>query len=468
MENDTIAAIATPIGEGGIGIIRISGDDAIEVASKIFRPRSSKYRSLADVESYRAVYGDIVDDDVTRDEAIAIIMRAPHSYTTEDVCELQCHGGATVMRVVLELALKNGARLAERGEFTKRAFLGGRLDLSEAQAVMDVITAKTERSLDAAHGHLSGRFSSEIKTMRHDILSMIAHLEATIDFPEDDVEDVVMDEAEAKIKEIKNRVDEMIASAHAGRILREGIVTAIIGRPNVGKSSLLNHLLREERAIVTDEPGTTRDSIEEYVNIAGVPLRIVDTAGIRETESRVEEIGVRKAEKYIDDAQLVIAMVDASESLSDEDKKILALLDEKRKDVICLLNKSDKETKISREEISSLVKLDSADDIISFSTKSSMGDSELERAILRRVYGKGANLDTNDGGVMAANEREADILRRASESLSATILTLTNGMSADFVTIDLRAAWETLGEITGETVGDDVVDEIFSKFCIGK
>ena len=464
-QSETIAAIATPPGEGGIGIVRISGEDAIHTASKIFRPRGKKIGSLSDAEPYHAVYGDIIDGDDVIDEAIAIVMRAPRSYTREDICELQCHGGAVVTRAVLSLALKNGARLAERGEFTKRAYLNGRLDLSQAQSVMDIVGAKTESALRVAQGHLSGRFSGEIKSCRQKILGTIAHLEATIDFPEDDIDDVALDEARSSISLINEKICSLLSSAHTGRILRDGLLTAIIGRPNVGKSSLLNHMLREERAIVTDVPGTTRDSIEEHAEIAGVPLRIIDTAGIRETSDAVEKIGVKIAERYIDDAELVIAMLDSSQPLTDEDIKILSRLKAQNKDVIYLLNKSDLEPAIDENKILSIIGAHSPDVVI-FSTKTSQGEKALEDAILKRVYG-GKKMEA-DEGIMASTEREADILRRASISLRAALDSIESGMSEDFITIDLRAAWETLGEITGETVGDDIVDEIFKKFCLGK
>ena len=320
MQGDTISAIATAQGEGGIGIIRLSGEQAIAIAEKMFRPASGK--ALSDYASHRAVYGRIVDEaGQVIDEAMVLIMKAPHSYTKEDVVELQCHGGVMPLRKTLALTYAHGARPAEGGEFTKRAFLNGRLDLSQAQAVMDIITAKTDRSLKMATGHLTGAFSAKIKSFRQEILGQIAHLEAAIDFPEDEVDDVVTESVAEKVVEVRNNIAKLIKTAGTGRILRDGLMTAIVGKPNVGKSSLLNALLQEERAIVTDIPGTTRDSIEEYANVGGVPLRIIDTAGIRATEDVVEKIGVEKARQMVSEAALVLALFDGSRSLDSEDER---------------------------------------------------------------------------------------------------------------------------------------------------
>ena len=324
-QGDTISAIATPQGEGGIGVIRISGEHALKTAGKVFRAKNGKPLVMAG--SHRAVYGHIVDEaGKVIDEALALVMLAPHSYTVEDVVELQCHGGLMTLRKTLELTWKAGARPAERGEFTKRAFLNGRLDLSEAQAVMDIIQARTETSLTMAAGHLTGHFSKEIQSMRHDVLGMIAHIEAAIDFPEDEVDDILTYDIEKNVVEIRNKIANLLKTAHAGRILRDGLLTAIIGKPNVGKSSLLNSLLREERAIVTDVPGTTRDSIEEYADVGGIPLRIIDTAGIRATDDVVERIGVEKARSYVKEASLILALFDASRPLDSEDAEILKLV----------------------------------------------------------------------------------------------------------------------------------------------
>ena len=458
MQGDTISAIATAQGEGGIGIVRISGEKALAVADKMFLPASG--RRILDYPSHRAVYGRIIDEaGRTVDEAMAIIMKAPHSYTREDVVELQCHGGVMPLRKTLALTYKNGARPAEGGEFTKRAFLNGRLDLSQAQAVMDIITAKTDRSLKMAAGHLTGQFSAQIKECRQEILGQIAHLEAAIDFPEDEVDDVVTAQVSAKVSEVRQKIAVFLKTAGTGRILREGLMTAIVGKPNVGKSSLLNALLQEERAIVTDIPGTTRDSIEEYANVGGVPLRIIDTAGIRATDDVVERIGVEKARQMVSEASLVLALFDGSRPLDSEDEEILALLQGRA--AIVLLNKSDLQSVVTADELYSRAQTE----VIELSTKEKSGMEALSRAIQDKVYGGQVLADE---GSFVSDERQADILRQADEHLAAALTTIEAGMGLDFISIDLRSAWEKLGEITGETVGEDIIDEIFSKFCIGK
>ncbi len=457
-QGDTISAIATAMGEGGIGIIRVSGERAIEVATAVFRPASG--RNLTDYGTQRAVYGRIIDETgAVVDEAMALLMQAPHSYTKEDVVELQCHGGIMPLRRTLQLTYQAGARPAERGEFTKRAFLNGRLDLSQAQAVMDIIGARTERSLAMAAGHLAGHFSAEIQTMRHMILGQIAHLEAAIDFPEDEVDDVVTKDVIENVVDVRNKIRRLLRTAHTGRILREGLMTAIIGKPNVGKSSLLNALLREERAIVTDIPGTTRDSIEEYANVGGVPLRIIDTAGIRATDDVVEQIGVDKARAYVDQAALILALFDASRELTAEDEEILSLVD--GREALILLNKSDLEPVLDVQKLKSKI----CSEIIPVSTVNEDGLEALTQAIMAKVY---TGDMSNDEGTFVNDERQAEILRRADEHLAACLRTIEAEMGLDFISIDLRSAWEKLGELTGETVGEDIIDEIFSKFCIGK
>ena len=458
-QSDTISAIATPQGTAGIGIIRISGETAIETAEKIFFPVCGK--KLSDMESHRAVYGHIRDfQGELVDEAIALVMRSPHSYTKEDVVELQCHGGTMPLRRTLALTYEAGARPAERGEFTKRAFLNGRLDLSQAQAVMDVIRARTKTSLKVAEGHLSGQFSGRIRNLRHDILEQIAHLEASIDFPEDEVEEVILENVEEKVVDFINILRGMLRTAHAGKILRDGLTAAIIGKPNVGKSSLLNALLREERAIVTDIPGTTRDSIEEYADIGGVPLRIIDTAGIRRTEDAVERIGVERSRSYAEEASLVLAMFDGSRELTAEDEEIMGLVE--GREAILLLNKRDLKPAFPPERLQerfpSLM-------LCPISTKEETGLQELEKAIVQKVYG--SNFSGEEGSFVN-DERQAEILRQAEKHLEAAQSTIQAGMGVDFVSIDLRSAWEKLGEITGETVGEDIIDQIFSQFCIGK
>ena len=485
MSSDTIAAIATAPGAAGIGIIRISGAEALAVSDRVFAAASGT--PLAKTPGGRAVYGRIIGDAAeTIDEAIALVMRAPHSYTREDVVELQCHGGSTVLRRVLGLVLAHGARLSERGEFTKRAFLSGRLDLSQAQAVMDVVSARTDRALSVAESHLAGHFSGRIQAMRDRCLAMIAHLEAAIDFPEDDIDDIAIDEVERGVTDIRADIRGLLATAHTGRILRDGLLTAIIGKPNVGKSSLLNALLREDRAIVTDIPGTTRDSIEETADIGGVPLRIIDTAGIREATDAVERIGVEKARDYASRAALVLALFDGSQPLTDEDREILSLIEGRQ--AIVLLNKADLGEVVTKKEICSAIsslphwgrcpegaervapqrgsRLDDAIDnipILSISTKDERGFDELTTAITRI-----AGITETPEESYVSGERDAALLRAADDHLRAALETIGKGLSADFISIDLRSAWEKLGEITGETVGEDIIDEIFSRFCIGK
>ena len=460
MQADTIAAIATAPGEAGVGMLRISGARAIEVADAVFRAASGK--RLKDAETQRVLYGHVVDEEgAPIDEVLALVMRAPHSYTREDVVELSCHGGSIVLRRVLGRVLAAGARSAERGEFTKRAFLSGRLDLSQAQAVMEIVSARTDRALRVAEGHLAGHFSGKIHAMRQKCLGLIAHLEAAIDFPEDEIDDVVIDEVERAVAQLRQEIRALLATAHTGRILRDGLPTAIVGKPNVGKSSLMNALLREERAIVTDIPGTTRDSIEEYADIGGVPLRIIDTAGIREATDAVERIGVEKARDYASRAALVLALFDGSQPLTDEDREILSLIEGRQ--AIVLLNKADLGTVTTAATIRDAFSSLSTVPILSISTKDERGFDELTAAITRI-----AGITETPEESYVSGERDAALLRAADDHLRAALETIGRGLSADFISIDLRSAWEKLGEITGETVGEDIIDEIFSRFCIGK
>lgn len=459
---ETISAIATAPGAGGIGIVRISGEKALAVAGAVFKSCSG--RSLEELEGYRAAYGKLLrPDGSVIDEAIALVMRGPHSYTTEDVVELQCHGGSLPLRETLSATYAAGARPAEPGEFTKRAFLGGRLDLSQAQAVMDVINAKTGRALREAQGHLSGRFSVPLKAAREELLSAIAHIEATIDFPEEGVEEVVAGEIRQQVERLRSGFAKLLETASAGHILREGLVTAIVGKPNVGKSSLLNALLGEERAIVTDIPGTTRDAIEEYADIRGVPLRIIDTAGIRETGDRVEQIGVTRAKEYIGKARLVLALFDGSRPLEGEDEALLELLP--REGMIALLTKQDLPPVLTLAELSARLP---GCPVIPLSLRlpeREQGLDKLTEAILAYVYG---GADTTGEQTFLRDEREGELLRQADAHLAQALGTIEAGIGLDFLSIDLRSAWETLGELTGESIGDDVVDKIFSSFCIGK
>ena len=460
-QDDTISAIATAVGEGGIGIIRLSGENSLTIASQIFEPKNGS--NVIDIPSHRVTYGQIVDHekDCVIDEGLLLTMHGPHSYTREDVVEFHCHGGAMAMQNVLALTLKCGARLAEPGEFTKRAFLNGRLDLSQAQAVIDIIRSKTDASLRMAIGHLSGEFSDKVRGFRHDILQMIAHLEAAIDFPEDDIDEVATDSAREQVVHIKEEIEALLSTAKTGKVLRDGLETAIIGKPNVGKSSLLNAMLRETRAIVTDIPGTTRDIIEEFANIGGVPLKIIDTAGIRATDDTVEKIGVEKARSYVDRADLILALFDGSSNLDHEDEEILSLI--KGRKALIVINKSDLNAGSTVKE--SINKELPNHEIIHLSTVNGAGMDALEEYIVDLVY---SGTVEQKEGVFVNSVRQAELLRKACTHLDEVLNTIDQEMSPDFIVIDLRSAWEKLGEITGDTVGEDIIDQIFSQFCIGK
>lgn len=458
--DDTISAIATAIGEGGIGIIRISGSKAMAIAGKLFISKSGK--TVDSLLSHQVMYGHIIDpaSGETVDEAILLIMRAPRSYTCEDVVEIHCHGGPVPLKRILDLTLVQGARLAEPGEFTKRAFLNGRLDLAQAEAVIDIIRSKTDASLKVAVGNLSGQLSEQVRALRHAVLRMIAQLEAAIDFPEEDIEEAAAADVAQLIAEAKSRLTTLLATAQTGRILREGLATVIIGKPNVGKSSLLNALLREKRAIVTDIPGTTRDIIEEYVNIGGIPLKIIDTAGIRDTADVVEKIGVERAKALVEQADLILLLLDSSAPLSPEDRAVLELLSGKQ--AIVLINKSDLPARLETEEVE---KYTDGRLILKISVAREEGLAALEQAIVDMVY---AGQVSPGEAAFVNNVRHSAALRAALERLNDAEATIEAGMPSDCIVVDLREAWEKLGEVTGDTVGEDIIDQIFTQFCIGK
>ncbi len=459
-KEDTIAAIATPFGAGSIGVIRLSGEKAIEIVEKIFV--SPKHTPLGDFPSHRVIYGHIVDKDKAEiiDEVICLVMRAPRSYTREDVVEIQCHGGMMPLRRILALVLAQGARLAEAGEFTKRAFLNGRLDLAQAQAVMDIIEAKSESSLRMASGHLMGKFSQQINSIREPLLEMIAHYEATIDFPEEEVDPVDNLAVSETLYDLQADIDEMLRTAHTGRILKDGLMTAIIGKPNVGKSSLLNFFLQEERAIVTDIPGTTRDSLEEYANIEGIPFRFIDTAGIRETEDKVEKIGVEKAHTYLEQADIILVVLDSSRPLDENDERIFAML--KEKDCYVLVNKSDLP---AQWDIDVLPEGINRKRVFLISTRRGSGLENVIEAIKEDVYSGNAQ---REEAIFVNNVRQVEALKKAKQHLDDALRALDDEVPEDLVVIDLRSAWETLGDILGDSVNEEVIDEIFSRFCIGK
>ena len=459
MTEDTISQIATPHGAGGIGIIRVSGRDALGVARRVFRPAAGG--TLGDIAPYTARYGHIVAADGTViDECILLYMRAPHSYTGEDTAELQCHGGAVVLREVLLRTWEVGARPAEAGEFTKRAFLHGRLDLARAEGVMELIAAKSTRAARAARERLAGAFSHAVTDIRTQILGAVAHIEAGIDFPEDDIPAASAEHLAAEIDAASAAVRRLLVGADTGRILRDGVKTVIVGRPNVGKSSLLNALLGMERAIVTDVPGTTRDIIEEEISVAGIPLRLLDTAGLRAAEDAVEQIGVARTEQHLTDAELILAVFDASEPLTAEDYALLTRLSAAAADIIILCSKEDRPSVLSAADFSAV-----AAPVLRISAQEGTGLDALREEIAAHIVRREGDLSD---GALPNKEREIEALRRAETHLTAAAETLAADLGTDFVSIDLRAAYDALGEILGETVDTDLIDRIFSEFCIGK
>jgi tRNA modification GTPase len=457
-EFDTIAAVATTMGESSLSVIRVSGEKALTITTSIFRGKNG--RSLVDIKSYSMRYGHIIDmenNDII-DEVIVSFMKGPKSFTAEDTIEINCHGGVVSTKRVLEEVIKAGARIAEPGEFTKRAFLNGRIDLSQAEAVIDIIRAKTDLSMKSALAQSQGRISGEIGKLRNRMLGVIAHIEATVDFPEDDLEEITGEKVLLDLKDLVTDINELLQTANEGKILREGLSVVIVGKPNVGKSSLLNELVMEKRAIVTDVPGTTRDVIEEYINIEGIPIKIIDTAGIRETEDVVEKIGVERSKEKIEDADLIIIVLDLSRELDNDDKDIIKYIKDKK--YLVILNKSDLKTVLNKDEISSL----ESKYIIETSTKTGEGLDTI-RKLIKDMFFRG---EISASDVMITNSRHKEALIRAKERCEAALLTLNNKLSIDFASIDVRSAWSHLGEITGETLEEDIIDKIFSEFCIGK
>ena len=458
--NDTIAAISTPYGTAGIGKIRVSGSEAIDLVADIFKGVQDK--DLRQQKGYTAHYGHIMDPETGKiaDEVICIVFREPHSFTGENMVEIDCHGGLLPLQRVLEIVLKRGARLAEPGEFSKRAFLNGRIDLAQAEGIMEVINARTNKGLDLALSHLEGKLSRKIAGLKDALIGLYAHLEAAIDYAEDEVEDLAPDELEGSIKEIKGELEKLLATSEQGKIYREGLKTVIAGKPNVGKSSLMNALLEENRAIVTDIPGTTRDIIEEYINIEGIPLRIIDTAGIRETEDLVEKIGVERTEQYLQEADLVLLMLDVVQGLTEEDLRIYQLASEKP--LIVLINKIDLAPERDYREIEERFPEHS---IIRVSVQEEQGLEELKKAIVEVVLGEGI---TGDEEIYITRTRHKNALVKAVQAMDRVIDTHRQGLPYDLYSIDLRDALDALGEITGETLTEDIIDRIFQDFCLGK
>ena len=450
----TIVAISTAPGIGGIGIIRMSGEKSFEILNKIFVTNDKP------ISGYTMKYGKIVDEkNVIIDEVLVSYFIAPNSYTRENVCEINSHGGMVVMKKILELCLKNGAVLAEPGEFTKRAFLNGRIDLSQAEAVIDIINSKTDREAKASINQLEGNLSLEIKEIRKDLISMMADIEASIDYPEYDVEEVTTNKVREVLLKQKDRLKKLEKSFDNGKILKDGINTAIIGRPNAGKSSLLNILLNEERAIVTSVEGTTRDTIEEYISINGIPLKIIDTAGIREASDEVEKIGVEKAKKIAKESDLIIGIFDISRKMNKEDYEILDIL--KNKNSIIVLNKIDlDENNADLEKIKEVGK-----PVVQISTKTREGIDNLYKEIENLIETKEIS---SDNEIIVTNTRHKSLITKAIISVDKSLETIENKMPIDIIVVYVKDILENLGEITGETVTEDIIKEIFSKFCLGK
>lgn len=451
-EFDTITAIATPLGEGAIGIVRISGSKALAIIKKIF-----KGKNLDDVPSHTINYGHIVENGAIIDEVMVSVMRAPKTFTREDVIEINTHGGVAVTNEILQLVLRSGARMADPGEFTKRAFLNGRVDLAQAEAVMDLIRAKTDKAMAVAVQQLDGSLSNLINNTRQEILNTLAQVEVNIDYPEyDDVEEMTTALMREKTQEFENLLTNLLKTARRGKILREGLSTAIIGRPNVGKSSLLNNLLREEKAIVTDIEGTTRDVIEEYVNIKGVPLKLIDTAGIRETDDLVEKIGVERSKKALEEADLVLLVLNSAEKLTDQDRTLLEISQNSNR--LILLNKTDLPEQIETDQL--------PEDCIKISVIKNQNIDVIEERINKLFFDNAAIVEKD--ATYLSNARHISLIEKALKSLQAVNDGLELGMPVDLLQVDMTRTWEILGEITGDAAPNELITQLFSQFCLGK
>lgn len=459
MEQDTIAALVTAVGESSVGIIRLSGPEAVPIAANIYKGKSE----LCQAPSHTVHYGHVYDSERNKiiDEALFLLMKGPRSFTGEDVAEVQCHGGMVVIQAVLQLILRKGARLADPGEYSKRAFLNGRLDLSQAESIMDIVQAKTEKSLDLALNQLQGGLSEMVRKLRAELLELIAFIQADIDYPDDDIERLTAEMQTQRVMRMKTDIEYILQNAQKGKLLRDGIRVVIAGRPNVGKSSLMNALLRQNRAIVTDIPGTTRDIIEETMNLNGIPLNIVDTAGIRETDNLVEKIGVEKAQEFSQAADLILYVVDGTKELETQDKRLIGELG--HKPMLFLINKSD--LNITEGLIDALHRLHETAPIIPISAKYQQGMDQLEAAIVDLCFA--GKLEAGQD-IFVTNVRHIQLLEEGRNHLEGFMKGLDSGLSVDFLVIDLQNAWEKLGKITGETIEEDLLDQIFSKFCLGK
>lgn len=461
MELDTIAAISTPMGEGAIAIVRLSGDKAIAIADQLFKGVGGK--RLLNVVSHTIHYGHILDPKTEKvaEEVMISVMKAPKTFTKEDVVEINCHGGLASVNRVLQLCLSHGARLAEPGEFTKRAFLNGRIDLSQAEAVMDLIRAKTDRAMNVALGQMDGRLSRLIRSLRQEILETLAHVEVNIDYPEyDDVEEMSHHLLLEKCTLVKEEIEKLLRTSQQGKILREGLSTVIVGRPNVGKSSLLNSLVQENKAIVTDIPGTTRDVIEEYVNVRGVPLRLLDTAGIRETEDIVERIGVERSRKVLREADLILLVLNYADELTQEDENLFKAIE--GMDAIVIVNKADLNQVVDMERVK---KLASSHKLVTTSLLEDKGVDELEEAIAELFFE--GSIEAGDM-TYVSNSRHIALLNQALQSIDSALNEIQMGTPIDIVQIDVTRTWELLGEIIGDSVHESLIDQLFSQFCLGK
>lgn len=455
---DTIAAVATAYGEGGIGIIRISGEEALPILQEIF-----EFHGDTDTfTSRRMTYGKIIDKEKNQiiDEVLAVYMKGPKTYTAEDVVEINCHGSMVSLRKTLALVLRKGARLAEPGEFTKRAFLNGRLDLSQAEAVIDMIRAKTDKSFDVAVSQLEGRLSLKVEEIRQKLLDLLVDITVNIDYPDEDIEEMTYEKMEESIVETQDMIEKLLATSSTGRMIREGIKIAIVGKPNVGKSSLMNGLLKETRAIVTDIPGTTRDTIEEVLSIRNIPVYLVDTAGIRETSDKVEKMGIEKSKEAFNQADFILFLLDGSRPLEEEDLQIMELLKERKS--LVLINKRDLGEAISIEEIAAKLP---ASQVIEASLLKGQGITEIEDAVEDLVYGGEI---VQKESMMVNNVRHIELLQQAVKSLTDALHMSERREALDFIEVDVKNAYERLGEIIGETVSDDIINEVFARFCLGK
>lgn len=455
---DTIAAIATAYGEGGIGIIRISGEKSLPILEDIFELRGN----TGEIQSRRMNYGKIIDKEKNRmiDEVLAVYMRAPTTYTAEDVVEINCHGSVVSLKNILSLVLRKGARLAEPGEFTKRAFLNGRIDLSQAEAVIDVVKAKTDKSFDMAVSQLEGNLSLKVSEIREKMLDVLVDITVNIDYPDEDIEELTYDDLEKNIVLIGDMIEKLLSTASTGRMIREGIKIAIVGKPNVGKSSLMNGILKESRAIVTEIPGTTRDTIEETASIRNIPVQLIDTAGMRETSDKVEQLGIKRSEEAIDKADFIIFVLDGSEELTHEDENIMNFLSGKK--CLVLINKRDIGKKIYSDDI---IKILPDADIIETSLIKGEGIEKIEDTIENLVYG---GKIYQSESAMVNNVRHIDLLEKGKNALEDALRMTSAKEALDFIEVDVRSAYEYLGEIIGETVSDDIINEVFSRFCLGK